>query len=507
MSTPSWERRSSAVVALLCALKALAHLALIARYDYHSDELYFLECGQRLALGYVDHPPLIPWIARLADASGGGIVALRLPAVLAGSATLYLGACLVREWGGQWRAQLITLLCLFLAPAPLRMTGMLDIPVIEVFLCTLTAYLVVRALKHDGRWVWGWAGAALGLAVLAKYSAVAWGLALFSGLLVSPQRHVLRARWPWLGVAVAVCVPLPNLVWQVQHGFPTLEFMSAMRAQLAVSQGRWLFLAGQVLYFAPLAVPVWIAGVAFGFRREGADARVFSVLFVALLIFMFISSGKPYYLASAYPPVLAAGGVALERWLASRVWLRRGLIAAIATTGSGLAMLCLPVLPIRELDATFDALFGWAVPPILLTDDMHRMFGSRAQTETVEGVYAGLTAEERRVTSVLAGSYSQAAAFNHYRTAESPRAVSGHMTYYLWGYDAQRTQLLVAYGVPKDLLERAYGRCDEAARIDTPLATPANTDLPVYVCRGLVTAFDAWWPLLRDYGHRPLGPE
>lgn len=287
MSTPSWERRSSAVVALLCALKALAHLALIARYDYHSDELYFLECGQRLALGYVDHPPLIPWIARLADASGGGIVALRLPAVLAGSATLYLGACLVREWGGQWRAQLITLLCLFLAPAPLRMTGMLDIPVIEVFLCTLTAYLVVRALKHDGRWVWGWAGAALGLAVLAKYSAVAWGLALFSGLLVSPQRHVLRARWPWLGVAVAVCVPLPNLVWQVQHGFPTLEFMSAMRAQLAVSQGRWLFLAGQVLYFAPLAVPVWIAGVAFGFRREGADARVFSVLFVALLIFVY----------------------------------------------------------------------------------------------------------------------------------------------------------------------------------------------------------------------------
>ena len=28
---------------------------------------YFLACGRHLAFGYVDHAPLVPWIARLAD--------------------------------------------------------------------------------------------------------------------------------------------------------------------------------------------------------------------------------------------------------------------------------------------------------------------------------------------------------------------------------------------------------------------------------------------------------
>lgn len=78
------------------------------------------------------------------------------------------------------------------------------------------------------------------------------------------------------------------------------------------------------------------------------------------------------------------------------------------------------------------------------------------------------------------------------------------MTYYLWGYDAQRTQVLVAYGVPKSSLEEAYEQCDAVARIDTPLATPANTNLPIYVCRGQAMPFDIWWPQLRDYGHQRL---
>jgi len=76
---PRWERSSLHVVVGLCALKALVHLAFVKRYGYHGDELYFIECGRHLATGYVDHPPLIPWIARVTEALGGGLVLLRLP--------------------------------------------------------------------------------------------------------------------------------------------------------------------------------------------------------------------------------------------------------------------------------------------------------------------------------------------------------------------------------------------------------------------------------------------
>ena len=405
-TTPRRARASLAVVAGLCAVKVLVHLVLVNRYGYHGDELYFLECGRHLAFGYVDHPPLIPWIARLADELGGSLVALRTPAIAAGMGTMAFAALLVREWGGGWRAQLLALLCLLVAPAHLRMAAMLDIPVMEVFLCTVTAYLVARALSRAEQWTWVLAGAALGLAILVKHSSLLWGGALAIGILATPSRRVLASRWPWLGVAVAFLFFVPNLVWQAENGFVMLEFMSTVRHEVLAEQGRGLFAAGQLLYFHPLAVPVWIAGLVFAFTSGGRVARPFALLFLAMFVFLFVMGGKPYYLASAYPAVLAAGGIALERWLAKRVIVRRTLFASLTVTGVAFALLTLPVLPIRTVDAAIGSLLGWVVPPMALTHDMHGMHGWEEHAATIDHVYRSLPANERAQASILAGTYS-----------------------------------------------------------------------------------------------------
>jgi 4-amino-4-deoxy-L-arabinose transferase-like glycosyltransferase len=36
------------------------------RYGWFRDELYYVACGQRLDLGYVDHPPMVAVITRIA---------------------------------------------------------------------------------------------------------------------------------------------------------------------------------------------------------------------------------------------------------------------------------------------------------------------------------------------------------------------------------------------------------------------------------------------------------
>jgi hypothetical protein len=492
------------VVGAACLLELVVQLALVDRYGYHGDELYFLDCGRHLAFGYVDHAPLVPFLARLGEALGGGLLAVRLPAILAGAGTLFSSALLVHEWGGGWRAQLLTLLALLVAPAQLRIRAMLNIPVFEVLFCSATAYLVARAISRRERWTWVLAGGALGFAVLAKHSALLWAVALAIGLVATYGGSVFASRWPWLGAAVAFAMFLPNLQWQVRNGFPTLEFLRTLRTQVLEVQGRALFAAGQLLYFHPLALPIWAAGVRSAACERHRGARPFALLFLLLFAFFLAAGGKPYYLASAYPPLLAAGGVVLERWFERRAVLRRTFVAALAGTGVVFGIVTLPALPLPIVDRFLAAVLGWVVPPIALTHDQHGMFGWRQHAATIDSVYRALPEPAQREASVLAGSYSQAGAINLFRSSDTPRAVSGHMTYYLWGPPPARGDVLIAYGVPRELLERHYQTCRERARIEAPLARPEDTGLPVYVCQEPFSAMATWWHELRRYDHLPV---
>jgi hypothetical protein len=491
-----------AVVVAACFIEVLVHLTLVNEYGYHGDELYFLDCGRHLAFGYVDHAPLVPWLARLSEALGGGLVALRLPAILAGAGTLLLSALLVHEWGGQWRAQVLTLVALLVAPAQLRIRAMLNIPVLEVLFCTATAYLVARAISRREHWTWVFAGGTLGLALLTKHSALLWAGALATGLLVTYGSSMFASPWPWFGIALAFGLFAPNLAWQAQHGFPTLEFVRTLRTQVLELQGRALFAAGQLLYFHPLALPIWMTGVASASRDSYRPTRPFSLLYVLLFTCFLVGGGKPYYLASAYPPVLAAGAVVLERWFEKRAGLWRTFLAALLSSGAVLGVVTIPVLPLRTVDAILEAVLGWVVPPIALTHDLHGMFGWREQAATIDSVYRALPEGAQNQATILAGSYSQAGAINQFRSPDTPRAVSGHMTYYLWGPDStRRGDVLIAFGVPRQLLERHYQTCEECAWIDVPLARPGDTDLPVYVCEEPYSAMATWWPELRRFKH------
>jgi len=63
----------------------LLHVVRAGAYGYERDELYFMWCAQHLAWGYVDQPPLAPFVTWLTGPWGYPVWGLRfLPGVLAG---------------------------------------------------------------------------------------------------------------------------------------------------------------------------------------------------------------------------------------------------------------------------------------------------------------------------------------------------------------------------------------------------------------------------------------
>jgi hypothetical protein len=98
--------RLPGVAASIFVAKLAVHVPWLEQYGVHRDELYFIDCGAHLDFGYVDHAPLVPWLAWLAGALfGHDLFAIRIFSVLAGASAAALTASTalhqrLRERGG-----------------------------------------------------------------------------------------------------------------------------------------------------------------------------------------------------------------------------------------------------------------------------------------------------------------------------------------------------------------------------------------------------------------------
>lgn len=500
------------VPAMLAALKLLIHLPLITRYGYHRDELYFIQCARELAFGYVDHPPLIAWMALLSAPFEHHLVALRLPSVLAGATGAALAAWLAHELGGRRVAQWMAGLSMIIAPAFLRMGKILCIPVFEPVFWTAGAILLVHIVRDDRKRVWPWLGAVIGLGLLNKHSMLLFALGVAVGALATPLRSHLRTRWPWIGVAISLLLFAPNVVWQAQNDWATVRFLSAMSDTTLAAIPRPLFLLGQVVYMHPFTLPLSVVGLwslSFGRHREH---RLLAYIFAVPLVVLLLTHGKPYYLAPAYPALFAAGAVAIEAWLRERTRRRLATGLSLGGLAAGLALsapLGLPILPIAKVDAIVLAVAGSIVPPTALTHDLHDEHGWPEQAALARTVFRSLPDDERANTQIVASNYGQASAINFFARDELPRALSGHMSYALWPpEDAREPAVVMTVGIPRRALEGQFASIEEAARTAHPDADEGEQNQPIFLCRQPRQSFATWFQSRQrlHHGSRALKP-
>jgi len=497
-----------AMFALLAAT-VLVHLPAMARYGWFRDELYYVSCAKRLAWGYVDQPPLsIALLAAWRLVVGDSLVGIRVLPLAAHAALLVLTMRLARRLGGGGFAQGLAGLGVLTSLLYLGMDHYYSMNAFDPVLWTAAALLLLRALERERLADWLGFGVVLGLGLMNKLSMLWCAGGLLLGVAVSARRRVLVTRGPWLAAAIAAVVFTPHLLWQVQHGWPTLEFMHNATTRKMLATSFVGFALGQFLGMNPFAAPIWLAGLVRGLRGRGGDAgRVLAMSYLSVLALLVLAGKvRADYLAPAYPGLLALGGVAFER--ATSAPGRGGWrVAAAALPVAGMLALLPFALPVLS-PQTF-VRYQAALGREPATEEHHRMgvlpqhyadmFGWPEFADSVARVASTLTPDDRRSAIVIVGNYGEAGALDLFGRGRLPRIACQHNNWYLWGPPAWDGSVAIFVG--RDSAEVA-SECDSvqvAGAAGHPLAMPYERDLPIVVGRRFRPDLEAAWKHGKNY--------
>jgi hypothetical protein len=474
-----------ALLALLGAGVALLHILANGQYGFHRDELDILMNARRLDWGYVAYPPLTPFVARLGlTLFGESLRGLRVFPALGQGVVVMLVGLMARDFGGKRPAQVLAALAVAVSPAALTAGTMIQYMSFDYLMWVLLAFFVVRALSTDDpRW-WLGVGAAAGLGMMTKYTVVFFVAGLVAAVLLTRTRKALRSPWLWSGVLLALLTYLPNLIWQVQHDFISLDFLSAIHAR-DIDLGRTnSFLADQLyLTSNPFLLPLWIAGLAWCLvLPAGRRFRTLVWMFLVTIALLYLSRGRGYYVAPAYAVFMAAGATWWEGWLAGRTQqLRRfgwvsswGLLAVAALVG---VVLVKPVAPI-----------GSALWPITsdVNGEAREMIGWPELVAQVASIYHGLPEARQDGATILAGNYGEAGALDLYGPAYGlPRVISGSNSLWARGYGDTEPETAIVVGFDRPYAEHFFRACRKAGEVSNPYGVEneeSTRHTGIYVC-------------------------
>jgi 4-amino-4-deoxy-L-arabinose transferase-like glycosyltransferase len=243
-----------AIVATIAALNFMLHMVMAGKYGLFVDELYFLACGEHLAWGYVDMPPLTAiqaWLTR--SLLGDSLYAIHFLPALAGAALVLMTGAIARQLGGGRWAQTIAALAAAIAPGCLAFDAYLSMNSIDLVLVAGLALILIRIVQTGDARQWPAFGAVAGIGLLNKHTIILFGFAFIVSLLFTRARRLMFNRWFLIGGAVAFLIFLPNLVWMWRQHFPHLEQLANIRRNRRnVSLSPLAFIGQQILLAGPM---------------------------------------------------------------------------------------------------------------------------------------------------------------------------------------------------------------------------------------------------------------
>jgi 4-amino-4-deoxy-L-arabinose transferase-like glycosyltransferase len=329
------------------------------------DEAFYWALSRHLAMGYLDHPPMIAYLIWVGThVLGSNELGVRLLAVV-----MALGAIVIVVWlGGRvlrdTRATL-WLAILWLTSPLLAGLGTIftpDTPLVFFSLIALVFAILIaeRADRGErgGTALWLPFGLFVGLGLLSKYTAVLLPASVgFAFLFSGRGAREFRRPWIYLAGVVALLVFSPVILWNADHHWASFLFQlhhgtaaneGAGQSMTLLARVGLLFkdlgtyLGGQAVIWTPVLFGIAVIVLVrdwLSYRRLSQVERVLLWAGTLPLVFFAVACVKSHHTeinwpAFAYFPIsiLTVKWLA-ESWSEARLgWLRVGCQVAVAFT-------------------------------------------------------------------------------------------------------------------------------------------------------------------------------
>ncbi|MGB6965639.1 MAG: glycosyltransferase family 39 protein, partial [Xanthobacteraceae bacterium] len=401
------ERRYQSVVIGTILTLVAVRLVFAGMAPLSFDESLYWLWSKHIVGGYLDHPPVNPFLIRIGTTLFGntefGVRAIGVLLALPASWAIWRsGAILFNDDRVGATAALYFNLTILMAAGSALATPDNALVVSIAFLM-----LTLVKLQETGRGEWWLAvGVAFGVGMLSKYTTVFFSVSILAWVLIVPQqRKWLLTPWPWISGLIALAVFSPTLIWNAEHDWASYHYQFN---RLVVHQWSLRYLGEFFVVQMGMATPpifvLGCLGLAAMISGEGGlqPSRVFINAMVWPLAIYFVwhtfhDRVEGNWPEPVYVPFVVAAAVAAERvkfdatWAPLASWSQRLAVPV----GLGFAA-CLylqavfGVLPLGRADPTARALgAGWKELAVKL-DDVRTRIGAPIVLTTEYGIASWL---------------------------------------------------------------------------------------------------------------------
>ncbi|HTI59847.1 ArnT family glycosyltransferase [Mucilaginibacter sp.] len=247
------------------------------KLEIHADEAYYWLYSRFLDWGYFDHPPMVALFIRIGDSITHSEFGVRLMTVVSSTLSLYVLWLIVRQYGAaaKWFILIVPGVFIF------NIYGFMTTPDAPLFLFTVLFYYVYRKYLAQDNYKFAVLLALVIAGLLySKYHGI-----LVIGFTVLSDLKLLKRKTFWVIVVLSVVLYLPHILWQMSHGYPSVNYHLFEQTSDHYSFWQtWTYFPGQILMAGPLVgwFLFWKA-----FRAKANDGFIRALLFNAGGTFLF----------------------------------------------------------------------------------------------------------------------------------------------------------------------------------------------------------------------------